>query len=282
MNFLGPGSNFELLFDAAAAAASGSGLPAELANIFGGDWVIPADRKTYSYSNFVMSHDGRVSFNVPGHEGGGDVSNFNSHDQWLMALTRSRADAVVVGANTLRTEFEHEWTAEYIFPSEVEAFAEFRRLEGRAARPIQVIVTRSGEVRSDAAIFVDTDHRVLIATTRLGAARLRGESIGNAQILEVGDEEVDLARLYQQLHTDFSVRTVLCEGGPRLYASLIQADQLDEEFLTLSPVVIGNSSDESRPGLIEGLALPPGNGYRAKPIALRRAGDHLFLRSSWR
>ncbi|MEY3029611.1 MAG: hypothetical protein RL198_1008 [Actinomycetota bacterium] len=281
MKFLGPGSNFELLFDA-ETAVSGSGLPAELAQIFGGDWVIPDSRKPYSYSNFVMSHDGRVSFNVAGHEGGGDVSDFNAHDQWLMALTRSRADAVVVGANTLRTEFEHEWTAEYIFPSEAEAFAEFRRLEERAARPIQVIVTRSGEVRSNAAIFGDPNHRVLIATTGVGAARLRAESIGNAQILEVGDEDVDLANLYRKLHADFSVQTVLCEGGPRLYASLIQAGQLDEEFLTLSPVVIGTNSDEPRPGLIEGLALSPGNTYRARPIALRRAGDHLFLRSSWR
>lgn len=282
MNFRGPGSSFELLFDAVPASASGIGLPAELRAIFGGDWVIPSDAKPYSYSNFVMSHDGRVSFNVHGHEGGGDVSDFNPHDQWLMALARARADAVVVGANTLRTEFEHEWTAEYIFPSEGDAFAAYRRAESKAPRPLQVIVTRSGEVHSAAAIFKDPNHRVLIATSSNGAARLRAQSLGAVEILELGVDDVDLRRLYSLLHSDFGVKAVLCEGGPRLYASLIQANQLDEEFLTLSPVVIGANDGQPRPGLVEGLALPPGNPYRAKPVALRRAGDHLFLRTSWR
>ena len=282
MKFRGPGAAFELLFDADSEVAAGRGLPAELRAIFGGDWVISDEAKPYSYSNFVMSHDGRVSFNVPGHEGGGDVSDFNPHDQWLMALARARADAVVVGANTLRTEFEHEWTAEYIFPSEADAFAEYRSAENRGPRPLQVIVTRSGEVHEEAAIFKDSNHGVLIATSSRGATRLREQSLPGVQILEVGNDEVDLKRLYAQLHSDFEVQTVLCEGGPRLYASLIQANQLDDEFLTISPVVIGANAGEPRPGLIEGLALAPGNAYRAKPIALRRADNHLFLRTSWR
>lgn len=282
MSFRGPGSSFELLFDAEPASDSGVGLPAELRAIFGGDWIIPSSAKPYSYSNFVMSHDGRVSFNVHGHEGGGDVSDFNPHDQWLMALARARADAVVVGANTLRTEFEHEWTAEYIFPSEGEAFAAYRRAESKAPRPIQVVVTRSGEVHPGAAIFKDPNHRVLIATSSNGAARLRAQNLGAVELLELGLDDVDLPRLYALLHSDFGVKAVLCEGGPRLYASLIQANQLDEEFLTHSPVVIGANDGQPRPGLVEGLALPPGNPYRAKPVALRRAGDHLFLRTTWR
>jgi len=78
------------------------------------------------------------------------------------------------------------------------------------------------------------------------------------------------------------VRTVLCEGGPRAYASLVRAGCVDEEFLTLSPVVIGADVDTPRPGLVEGAAFPPTGHPRSVPVALHRAGDLLYLRSRYR
>ena len=121
MNFKGPGAPFELLFEE-AAPSGGLGLPSELRDIYGGDWVIPAVDQ-YRYSNFVISRDGKTSFSIHGHEGGGDISGFNRNDQWIMALARARADAVTVGANTLRLESEHIWSAEFIFPAEAAGFA---------------------------------------------------------------------------------------------------------------------------------------------------------------
>lgn len=278
MSFTGPGEKFEVLFEEAAAKGN---LPMDLQEIYGGDWDLSgsADRP-YSYSNFVMSHDGKVSFNVPGHEGGGDVSGFNRHDQWFMALARSQADAVVVGANTLRTEFEHEWTAEFIFPDDAEAFAKLRSDQGRAPTPLQVIVTQSGEIRPDAQIFADSRFEVLVATSDSGKEKLSGLDLPNAKIISFG-AEVDIAKLYATLQSDFGCQTVLCEGGPRLYASVILAGQLDEEFLTFSPVVVGSSAIELRPSLLDGVALPPGNSLRAKLKSVRRAGDYLFLRTRW-
>jgi len=102
----------------------------------------------------------------------------------------------------------------------------------------------------------------------------------NSEIVSFG-KEVDLPRLYQALFNEYGCQTVLCEGGPRLYASLIVANLLDEEFLTLSPVIVGSSDSEQRPGLIEGLALAPGNDKRANLTSVRRAGNHLFLRTTW-
>jgi len=281
MTFQGPGSKFELLLE--LTSPSGKGLPTDLKQIYGGDWIVPdTSERPYSYSNFVMSHDGRVSFNIPGHEGGGDVSGFNRHDQWLMALARSRADAVVVGANTLRTESEHEWTAGFIFPEDEKAFGEFRQAEGITELPLQVIVTRSGELRAEAAIFRSDDFRVLVATSTVGSQRLEKVSLANAEILEFGDEDVDLAKLYRSLHQDFGCQTILCEGGPKLYASLVESKQLDEEFLTYSPVLIGGGLMTPRPGLLEGISLKPTGGPLARMQSVRRSGDHLFIRTGWR
>lgn len=280
MKFTGPGSKFELLFEESKNQANG--LPAELKEIYGGDWCLPdTSGRVYSYSNFVISHDGKISFNIKGHEGGGDVSGFNKHDQWVMALARSRADAVVVGANTLRVEPEHEWTAEFIFPSEAEGFSELRRQEGREEFPLQVMISKSGDIAPHAAIF-KSNLKVLIATSESGAERVNALKLPNTEVRTFGKNEVDLAQLYASLHQDFGCRTVLCEGGPRLYASLIEAGQLDEEFLTLSPVMVGSSSTEPRPGLFEGVALEPGNKYLAKLASVRRAGNHLFVRTTWR
>lgn len=280
MRFQGPGSSFELLFEKSPNTANG--LPAELREIYGGDWCLPdTSERVYSYSNFVISHDGKISFNVKGHEGGGDVSGFNPHDQWVMALARARADAVVVGANTLRTEHEHLWTAEFIFPKDAAAFSELRKNEGRAEFPLQVMVTNSGDITPHAAIF-EKNLPVLIATSTSGAEKVNSLGIPNIEVRSFGDAEVDLALLYKTLHTEYGLRTVLCEGGPRLYASLIAAGQLDEEFLTLSPIVVGSSSKEPRPGLFEGIALQPGNDYLARLASVRRSENHLFLRTIWR
>ena len=281
MSFKGPGSSFELLLE--TNNNPGLGLPPELKEIYGGDWIVPdTSAKPYSYSNFVMSHDGRVSFNLPGHEGGGDVSGFNRHDQWLMALARARADAVVVGANTLRTESEHEWTAGFIFPQDEQAFGSFRSAENRKELPLQVIVTRSGDVKADAEIFQNGKHNILIATSEIGSRHLSGASLPNTEVIVFGEAEVDLEKLYGFLHKEYGCQTILCEGGPKLYGSLVAANQLDEEFLTYSPVLIGGGVSNPRPGLLEGIGFDPAGGKLANLQSVRRSGNHLFIRTSWR
>src|SRR5579871_6855528 len=121
----GPGTPFTVLFDEHDGA--GRPLPPEARSLYG-DWRLPEpEGRPFVYANFVISHDGRISFALSGAAGGGAVSANNSHDQWLMGVLRARADAVMVGANTLRLEPEHCWTAEAIFPAEAEAFASLRR-----------------------------------------------------------------------------------------------------------------------------------------------------------
>ena len=92
-------------------------------------------------------------------------------------------------------------------------------------------------------------------------------------------------RFVSILHNDFGVDTLLCEGGPRVYGGFVEAGLVDDEFLTLCPTVIGNlvlgDSVKPRPGLIEGTAFMPNTHPKSVPTSLRRAGDHLFLRSRY-
>jgi riboflavin biosynthesis pyrimidine reductase len=270
------GLTFDVLYEGDQPGERG--LSDDLRTTYGSDWLIPeySDRP-YVYSNFVMSHDGRISFDVPGHEGGGDVSDFNAHDQWLMGLLRARADAVMVGAQTLRSEAEHRWTANFIFPDDSEAFTALRVAEGRRRTPWQVFVTARGDLPMDAAVMVDDELDVLVVTTETGAKQLHGHDIA---VVIAGDTEgngVDFHRAFDILFNEFGIATLECEGGPRLYGELVSRRLIDDEFLTLSPVLIGGG----RPGLIEGISFAPGNPHRAHLRSLRRAGDHLFMRSGY-
>ena len=69
------------------------------------------------------------------------------------------------------------------------------------------------------------------------------------------------------------VRALLCEGGPTLNRALLAAGVVDELFVTLSPLLTGNSE---APRIVEGEDLP-----HPATLALRWALHHegeLYLR----
>ena len=55
----------------------------------------PPASRPWTYSNFVQSLDGIVSFKGK-HAAGSDISH-SQEDRWLMDLLRAHADAVMVG-----------------------------------------------------------------------------------------------------------------------------------------------------------------------------------------
>lgn len=279
----GPGAAFNVLCD--EDDRTGASLPAGAQTIYG-DWRAPAAReRPYVYSNFVMSHDGRVSFSVPGAAGGGAVSRSNAHDQWLMGLLRARADAVLVGDNTLRTEPQHIWTPDGIFPAEADAYAAWRAAEGRSPQPLQVFASHDGAIPAEAAVFARDDLRRLIISTQAGVERARAllRRYPTVEYLPLGRDSVDLSGVMRVLHAEYGVRMLLCEGGPTLFGSLVQAGEVDDLFLTLSPVLIGNPrGGPTRPGLVEGVGFDPATAPAGRLIGLRRSGDYIFLRNRLR
>jgi riboflavin biosynthesis pyrimidine reductase len=66
---------------------------------------------------------------------------------------------------------------------------------------------------------------------------------------------------------------VLCEGGPRLNASLLQAGLVDELFLSISPSIAGGT-DELR--IVHGVELSPPVAFEL--VSVLESESHLFLR----
>src|SRR5437588_12385149 len=79
------------------------------------------------YANFVGSIDGIVALEAGTAPSGGIISGRNEADRFVMGLLRAFADAVLVGAGTVRAEGgKAMWTPEYIYPAAANAFAVLR------------------------------------------------------------------------------------------------------------------------------------------------------------
>jgi 5-amino-6-(5-phosphoribosylamino)uracil reductase len=279
----GPAGGMHLLFD--DEQRLGRGLPDEFVAAYGGDWHVPdpTDGRPYTTINFVVSRDGRISYAEPGDVGGTSIALGNRADVWLMGLLRARCDAVLMGDGTVRAEPDHLWTPSHLGDPDAAAFEHLRAVEGRRPIALHVFCSLTGEIERDWYAVARDDVDLVIATTTQGAATARQRLAGRAgtEVVAFGDDRVDTAALARWLLAERDVRALLCEGGPSLYGSLAADRAIDDEFVTLSPVLVGgeSSSGRRRPSLVEGVGFAPGRSPLARPVSLRRSGDHLMLRS---
>ncbi len=245
-----------------------------------GEWTLPLfPDRPWVMVNFVASHDGRVSYALPDAMGGGSVAGHCPADTWLMGLSRARADAVMVGDSTLRIEPEHIWTPRFIHPSWSEEFTRLREHDGLRPEPLQVFLSLDGRLPDHAAVYEDPTLEILVVTTTEGRRHLSDSPLASrVEIMVVGDERVDPTVMMAGLRRDHGVSVLLCEGGPRVYGSLLGAGVVDEVLITRSPLVIGASPDHPRPSLVEGVAFEPGTSPRVVPRMIGRSGDHLLVR----
>lgn len=247
------------------------------------DYPLPADLKhlygrlgfasPIVYSNFVSSIDGVVTVGSKP-SAGSVISGKNPADRFLMGLLRACADAVVVGAGTLRATPGHLWTPAHVYPSLATEFTALRSGLGRSAEPSLVVLTASGEM--------DFGHPALargaiVITTDGGAKKIGDRLPRTCELIAMGKgKSLDLRKAIEELRAR-GLNVVLCEGGPHVMGQLIEESVLDEVFLTLSPVVAGRG-EEPRLGMVEGVELLPTKGDWSKLLSLRKHGEYLFLR----
>ena len=75
---------------------------------------------------------------------------------------------------------------------------------------------------------------------------------------------------------------VLAEAGPTTFGALLAEQVVDELFLTVSPVLAGRLAPGRRLALVEGVELLPGARIAPRLLSVRRSGDHLFARYTFR
>lgn len=233
----------------------GSTTPQELASGLRLADRAPADRP-YLALNMVSTLDGKATIDWRT-EGLSDEL-----DRELFHHLRTQADAVMVGAGTVRAE-------RYGRMMKTDELREKRRGEGLEPDPLAVVVSARLDLAADLPILQEPEQRVLLATG--SDARLEGTA-ARIEYLATGE---DLPLLMARLREEHGVRSVLCEGGPTLNAHLLAAGLVDELFLTLSPQLVGGPSALT---IVAGREL-------VEPVPLEllwvlKGGESLFTR--WR
>jgi riboflavin biosynthesis pyrimidine reductase len=246
-------------------------LPSELAEAYGGPLGFSEPRL---YANFVTSLDGVVA--LPGQRHSSRlISEHSTADRFVMGLLRACADAVLIGADTMRDSPGTLWTADHAYPPAAVLFDELRHARKRPRQPAVAVLSGHGTVDPRHPAF---EEGALVLTSERGAARLRGRLPHAATILTVGAEApVDPAAVVEALRQQ-GHELILSEGGPTTFGALVAAQLVDELFLTTSPVLAGRSPGSPRLALVEHAELLPTTIVEGTLLTLRRAGSHLFAR----
>ncbi len=178
--------------------------------------------------NFVSSLDGAVE--VDGYSRG--LSS--PADQQVFHVLRPHADAVMVGAGTLR----HEGYGAVRLSDEQR---ETRAAQGIQPDPTLVVVSGSLGLDADSKPFAQAPVRPVVLTHAAAPADRRADLARVADVVICGDTVVDPAVGLAELHRR-GLEQVLCEGGPHLFGALLAADLVDELCLTMSAQLAGSGA----------------------------------------
>jgi riboflavin biosynthesis pyrimidine reductase len=217
----------------------------------------PWPARPWIYANFIVSRNGIVAWKRQGPEddpvraiAGGDFTRPGRRaDVQFMRYLRACADAVSVGAQTLRDQPRLAMTLDAPVGGAGDTLARFRTQHGLRPQPLQVLYTQGGALDLGARIFDTPGLEVLVVTTSEGARRLRsqGSEEKGITLLVAGTEFLDSAALagaHERLASEFGVRYVACEGGATVLEALHGAGIVDELFITETDVVIEPTAHE--------------------------------------
>jgi riboflavin biosynthesis pyrimidine reductase len=271
------------LFDDAPQSSGATGLPEELQAIYGGDLAIPTNSSSdrpFIIANFVQTLDGVISFEIAGHDMGGDISGHSEIDHAVMGILRAEADAVLWGSSNYMVSRQFVPTPAAIWKPGAAYYHDLRAKLGKPSVPLAVVVTASGAIDTGGALLRQPDQPALVVTTASGAVRLGDLSDAPNTAVRVvpGDGEVPPQEVASILAKEFGARTLLVEGGARIFGAFLAAGLMDELFLTISPQFAGRTDQPLRPGLVEGLAFTPTTAPWARLLSLKRGESHLFAR----
>jgi riboflavin biosynthesis pyrimidine reductase len=196
----------------------------------------PEDRPTVAV-NFATTIDGRATI------GGVSGPIGSAADTEMLLGLRTRFDAVMIGAGTMRAERYGRIVAD-------REERERRERLGLPGDPLMVIVSGRLDLPWDAPLFTAGAGRVLIFTAS------EAEPPETATRLQVVRHErfVNIVDALRHLRQERSIRALLCEGGPGLHNQLEGAGFVDDLFLTIAPKLAGGDAPRILEGELPGVA----------------------------
>ncbi|MDF5719366.1 MAG: RibD family protein [Rhizonema sp. PD37] len=162
------------------------------------------------------------------------------------------ADAILFGAGTLRA---YGTTLRVSDPKLLQQ----RKQAGQPPQPLNIVVTHSGKLNPECRFFQQPVPRWLVTTTagslywqerqqtRTSTGINTCDSLQEFErilVFETNATTVDLNRTLQHL-TTMGIARLAVLGGGTLIASMLEADLIDEFWLTVCPLILGGSTAPS-------------------------------------
>ena len=210
--------------------------------------------RPYLVLNFATTLDGRAA--VEGKSGAiGSVV-----DTEVLQRLRTRVDAVMIGAGTMRAERYGRIVSN-------PGLRAYRERSGLAADPLAVIVSNRLDLPWDAGLFTAGGGEVVVFTT---SGQEAPETATQVTVVR-HEDRVDLTEAMRWLLAERGVRSLLCEGGPTLHGQLREESLCDELFLTIAPKLAGGAG----PHILEATMLELAE---LELVWLLESGGELFAR----
>jgi riboflavin-specific deaminase-like protein len=188
--------------------------------------------RPYLAVNFAVTLDGRAA--IEGRSG----PIGSKTDTEMLQLLRTRVDAVMIGAGTMRAERYGPMISD-------PALRERREQTGLAKDALAVILSGRLDLPWDAPLFTEGAGEIVVFTT---AEADPPETETPMRVVRHQGAGIDLVEALRYLRVDRGVRALLCEGGPGLHSELQSLEMVDELFVTIAAKLSGGPE----PRMIEG------------------------------
>ena len=202
------------------------------------------------FSNSAVSLDGKIGTWRHDH-----VAIGSEADRRWMGVLRAQADAVLVGGATYRA-----WSIPMVEPD----FARSRPL-------INAVLTRTGAGPRSGRFFQDPR----TVPVFLGGPEANLEGFPPGTVVHRAQSSASVAWALEVLRDVHGVDNLLIEGGGDIIFQLLEADLLDEVYVTLCPCIIGG---RDAPTLADGSGFEADGLRRLTLEDMRREGDEVYLK----
>jgi len=182
--------------------------------------------RPYVIVNIAMSADGKISSRERRQIRISGAEDFTRVDK-----LKSGCDAVMVGIGTVLAD-------DPSLSVKSEECRKYRRNRGWNEHPVRVVVDSAGRTPPEASILHKGEGTRVIAVSKRADAAKISVLEKTATILVVGNDEVDLCALMDELGT-MGIRRLMVEGGGTLIEGLFKAGLVDEIYTFIGNIIIG-------------------------------------------
>ncbi|MEM2866755.1 MAG: 2,5-diamino-6-(ribosylamino)-4(3H)-pyrimidinone 5'-phosphate reductase [Candidatus Hadarchaeales archaeon] len=181
-------------------------------------------RRPYVIMNAAMTLDGKIATR----EGDSRISCPEDLDR--LHRLRAEVDAIMVGAGTVLSD---------------DPSLTVRRARGK--NPLRVVIDGRARTPPTARVLDDSSETLVVVSRRAPKRRVEELRRRGAEVMEGGEEEVDLPGLLEELGRR-GVRKVLLEGGSTLNWHMLSLGLVDEVRVAVSPRIVGGTEAKTLVG----------------------------------